>query len=309
MQLSNKQKRIVASNLKAIREFYGCKNSAELFIRLNSPKYLSQSTLEKIENNWYKELSEETVRKLSGATGFRFDELLSPTFADFLNTCPKMDEQLEVNEKELSSISELISRMLKIFFPLIPLENIEEENEDFYIGLNNAEKFIKHFSIDQEGINYLFDAQRGFLRSGTPEGLVNLLSLRGYALTICIGSSFKAGWLDMFLKDYDDALDFSSKVFAKGESKEEKKKKLETKLKYLDIFEGLIEDALKQLNKFYYYKDFVSYYLALRYYLALMDNEKTNMDDFEMYKCGLSLMKELSKAGNQYAEKLVNFKF
>ena len=311
MVLTKEQCKIVRENLKAVRLAFKCKNSNELYIRLNSPKSISADTLYKIEKGYghYKELTDTKVQELAGLLGLSFNVLLSPGAEQFITSdsvTVNPDELL--SEENISRAHKIYCELFKLYFPLMTTERTKQL-PDFCKAMQDCEAFVNDTYLYDEYLGKLSNAVDVFQDSGIPEGYMNALSIFGYFLMNEIYHLSNDTIKRMATKEIDDALDFSSFLFECIKSKEESERKAKMKHYFLGKYDGRIFNVLSKLNVYEEYKDYVYYFLAIKYYLQLMENEKVNMDEFEMERFGFSLLQHLEVVGNKYAKNFFNFKY
>ncbi len=296
---TDEDKRKIGINVKAFREANGCENDIEFYEFLNRPKGFSDNVLKQIENGSYKELSKGKVVELARLLHLSYDFLV---FEDLTELFEKdlMVVDDEVNPTELLDLDddEINDEILSVF-PIISTQTAEKshlfcEAMDRWKEIN-----LKDFFAVDEFLLAINCFEKCYESDSVPEACVNILSMFAI-LYISVISPNQTELKDVMQKEYDNYLDFTSQL---ANSKTINDNYLLSKGEFLKRFNGLLTKYMKELTKYDQYKDYVDYYLAMRYSNAMLDNNIMKLSDQEMIVFGMSLLRCLKILNNKYAIK------
>ncbi len=206
----------------------------------------------------------------------------------------------EVNPTELLDLDddEINDEILSVF-PIISTQTAEKshlfcEAMDRWKEIN-----LKDFFAVDEFLLAINCFEKCYESDSVPEACVNILSMFAI-LYISVISPNQTELKDVMQKEYDNYLDFTSQL---ANSKTINDNYLLSKGEFLKRFNGLLTKYMKELTKYDQYKDYVDYYVAMRYSNAMLDNNIMKLSDQEMIVFGMSLLRCLKILNNKYAIK------
>ena len=299
MSFTKEQRKKIGDNIKAIRLGLDCKSHYEFWCKLGMPKGLKESTLLKIEEGNYKSLDDEKINQIALLTGlFPYTVIVN---YDLTKLIPPGSLVMPIKDFEEVSQGHLFIALERCF-PFITSKEAENNTKfvDAYINCLRFQRILLNPSLDLEAdlpgaADYFFICFSESLQS-TPivEAAVNFLSTLGYIF-----------FFDRLfgVADYNESNEELITVASKLASKFDFEKLKENTKKFLSIYEEGINLAISALNKFGKYPDYVAFYNAIRFYLAMFNEEEIHMSTLEMQKFGFAQLQILKNNGNKFAIK------
>lgn len=291
----------IAKNIKTIRLAYGYKTQLDFALALDpNARYpgLSHDMIKKYESGKYP-ITEQAVRLISSLTLCSFEDIV---FEDLNDLEP---DSLVVNPDE--AIEGLIDdeKLLKEFGNymtiIFPLFTSEESMKD---PLFSKAYNISMMKLDKLNFNgdVFVEALDGFWPTKYPESFLNKMSLLGRYYLNYIYWGIKRETLNKInSKKHESVIDYAKDIYRYKGYEENSSFIAETKRKFLDSFNNELTKCMQEAAKEDKYKDYVYYYLGVRYYFGIMDNDITKMSDIEMNSFGINMLDCLKIIGNKYA--------
>lgn len=287
----------IAKNIKIIRLAYGYKTQLDFAIALDpNARYpgLSHDMIKKYESGKYP-ITEQAVRLFASLTLFKFEEIVFDDLTELEPDSLVLDKEETIDAEDEEMLKDVAEDMGKIF-PLFSNEN-SLKNEYFAIAMNicNTKLSIANFKEED-----MLEAVNNFAKFDYPESYLNIMSLLGRLYATYIYCCLPEDSLnDIREKKYSDMLEYAKEIHKKIGYNEDFKK--EIKRKYLDAYNRILTTCMVKAAKEDKHKDYVYYYLGIRYYFGIMDNDITKMSDIEMNSFGINMLDCLKIIGNKYA--------
>lgn len=290
----------IAKNMKAIRLAYGYKTQLDFAMALdrNGRRLgLSYDMIKKYESGSYP-IQEQAVRYFCHLTMFRFEQLV---FEDLSFLEPNSLVLNDVGVEDFSDNQETIDYIADTINTIFPLFRSKKAMK--------SKEFSKAYAIcvsKLSSINFkeedLFEALSLFGQTNFVESFVNPMSLLGRLYVYYIYYGVKQEIFDTFAKDkFNNMLDFNTRIYRKRFYEDNAQFILEAKRKFMEAYNSNLTLCMDVATRDPKYSDYAYYYLAVRYYYGMMDNDITRLSDDEMNSFGISLMDCLTKMNNKYA--------
>lgn len=287
----------IAKNIKTIRLAYGYKTQLDFALALDPNAHypgLSHDMIKKYESGKYP-TTEQAARLIASLTMFPFEQIV---FGDLDDLEPNSlvlgkDEIINVDDNNLlEGIADDMSRI----FPLFS-ETDSLENEYFASAMDICKTKLSVVKFKEED---MIEAINSFAKYDSPESYLNIMSLLGRLYVLYIYHGMPQKTFDVLkTKNYNDMFEYAKEMHRKMGYSEDFMK--EVKRKYLDAYNGILTTCMVESAKEDKYKDYVYYYLGVRYYFGIMDNDITKMSDIEMNSFGINMLDCLKIIGNKYA--------
>ncbi len=299
-EFTDEDRKRIGNNIKAIREAHNCNNSIEFYEFLNRPQKLSAKTLYEMERGEYKQLSKSKIFDIARLTGQSYElivfndlnDILEKDLFDFDDSVHPLDIYRTLEPEEYDDMGEIL-------FPIFTSENAKKE-DDFCAAMSLWEEAKNDSTFDEGKLQRIIALlEKAFEKNNLPEACANTLSILEwcfFALIVPTDEKIK----EMLLTDYDNQLDYTSRV---ARDLELINHATNGKKEFFERYDECLAKNMARLTKFNEYRDFLDYFLALRYANAVMDNNKAKLSDEEMFAFGVSLMQSLNLINNKYANK------
>ena len=297
MIFTKKDIKNIAKNIKIIRLAYGYKTQLDFALALDpNARYprLSHDMIKKYESGKYP-ITEEVVRLISSLTMFSVEDIVFGDLDDLEPNSLVLDsnENITVDDAQLQRM--IVDDMNRIF-PLFLNDDLMK-NDSFAkaIDICNTKLNITQFKEEDmiEAVNY-------FGQLDCPESYLNIMSLLGrlYVIYVYKGMDQKS-FEELKSKSFPNAFEYAKEVHKKVGYNEDFAKDI--KRKYLDAYNRILATCMKEAVKEDKYKDYVYYYLGVRYYFGIMDNDITKLSDEDMNSFGINMLDFLEILVNKYA--------
>lgn len=292
----------IKKNIKTIRLAYGCKTQLDFALALDpDARYpgLSYDMIKKYESDGYP-ITEEAVRLIASLTLFSFEDIVFENLDDYLEPDSLVFDNDEIEEinKDKDLLKE-IGHDLSVIFPLFT------SDESLKDPLFARAYQISVTKLDKANFNEedLLEAINTFGQTNYPETFLNYLSLVGRLYVNYIYWGMKQETLKKInAKKHESVIDYAVDLHKHRKVyKEHALFMAEVKRKFLNIYNLNLTKCMKEAAKEAKYKDYVYYYLGIRYYFGIMDNDITKMSDVEMNSFGINMLECLEIIGNKYA--------
>ena len=294
----------IGNNIACIRKAYGYKTQLDFALALDPNGHypgLSHDMIKKYESGKY-QIAEKVVRLIASLTFFSFEEIVHDDLSDLEPNSLTLDgdelKDVLYSEELLKDIGETINVMFPIFKP----ENV-----------CNDTNFIKAVNICEEKLNYptiqeidVDAACELFEQSNCPEALVNILSIIGRLYFTYVYCGIKESVLRQIQSEhFDRFIDYSKRLQNLRGYAENAEFMAQLKRKFLEKYNCGLSYYMAEAAKYNQFKDFVYYYLSIRYYIGLMDNDITKLSDSEMNSFAINMIECLDIIGNKYAKEFI----
>lgn len=309
--LFTKEERVkIGNNVKVIRLGFGCDTEKEFVERLGKRyglKPFSESIIRQIEKGTYKSLKKEMIQKISAySMFFTYNDIVEGN----LNEMVKYGDLVGKNVFSVATkigLFEYNVNLLKLYFPFIDSNEPRTFSKAYrkavyvseYWNSDEKEKQVTKKFIDM----FLFFEELATEKQHV-EACFNFLSAAGYLFIFWVFALYTKIGQRYFRDEKGEDILLASSMYQRSKQAIDKKEALKHKKEFLDEFEDSIEECISTLSSTEIYSDFANYYIAIRYLIGMMDNEKVKYTDFEMERYGMSLLENLKKAGNKYANAL-----
>ena len=192
--------------------------------------------------------------------------------------------------------------VMKIQFPIVEDEKSLEDTE-FSTGVWIAHEKIQSgvFSSKEciTAINHFIRAEKKQLCADL--SAINILSCFGYLYYATVLLSISEGEMQPLL---NKKITSFSDCFGIVKTSINQSKILNRKRGYLEKYNGYLTTYMQKLVKSTENSDYAYYFLCLRYWLGIMDEQITLLDEHQMNVFGESMFDSLWKMGNKYAKAL-----
>lgn len=249
-------------------------------------------------------ITEETVRFISSLTLIPFEDIVFGNLDDLEpgSLVLEQGEVIDLEDKEL--LKDFANDIAKIFPLFLRDDALKNPFFDTALNICNEKLIIANFKEED-----MVEAIDAFLKFDCPESYLNIMSLLGRLFVTYIYNGMPQDAFDKIkAKRINNMFEYSKKMHERINYNKEFMEIV--KRKFLDGYNGLLTTCMKRASEEDKYKDYVYYYLGVRYYFGIMDNEITKMSDTEMNLCGISMLDCLKKIENKYAiefEKVMKF--
>lgn len=292
----------IAKNIKIIRLAYGYKTQLDFALALDpNARYpgLSHDMIKKYESGKYP-ITEQAVRLIASLTMFPFEEIVFGDLDELEPNSLVLDKDVIIdleNEELLKDTAEVLSKIFPLF-----TEEVSLRNEYFAAAMAICNTKLNIVNFKEED---MIEAVNSFAKYDYPESYLNIMSLLGrlYVTYVFHGMTQKS-LDDIKAKNYNDTIEYAKDLYKKMGYDEDFKN--EIKRKYLDAYNSILTTCMVKAAKEEKYKDYVYYYLGVRYYYGIMDNAITKMSDVEMNSFGINMLDCLKIIGNKYAIEFKN---
>lgn len=290
----------IAKNIKTIRLAYGYKTQLDFALALDpNARYpgLSHDMIKKYESGKYP-ITEQAVRLISSLTLCSFEDIV------FENLDDLAPDSLVLNSDEIEELNNDKDLLKEIGNDLSNIFPLFESDESL-----NDSSFLKAYQISIKKLNTanfkeedLVEAVNTFALTNFTESYLNTMSLVGRLYVNYIYWGMKQDTLDKIkTKKHDNYIEYA-KDFHRYKGYEENSVFMaEIKRKFLEAYNSTLTVCMQEAAKEDKYKDYVYYYLGIRYYFGIMDNNITKMSDTEMNSFGINMLDCLKIIGNKYA--------
>lgn len=302
----------ISKNFKYIRLACGYKTQEEFAWALDPKegKYpgFSLDMIKKYEGGGYN-ISEQTVRTFSRLVGFPFEEIV---FGDLsiLGQGSLALGQFSINDL-ISALSPdveaikayVLKRVFEVPFPLFSTKKCLDDRI-FSKAFDLSNKIFDSEEVKDEEVKQAIEnAIDEFEKTDFPESSLNIMSLLGRYYrwrTYCV---IGEGIIEKITSNtYENYIDFRKDFYSRSIGCNNRAMLNDLKRSFLDRYNYKLAVCMKKVAAIGKYKDYVHYYLAVRYYYGFMDNDITKINDEEMNSFGISLLDSLEKIGNKYAK-------
>lgn len=268
---------LVNKNIKFLQEFIGYNDDDVANLLCISKRQYQRFKRSDVDSVGFREV----VSFFSELYGITEDEILTTDLTkgfDDVKT-KKMLEKFTISEFE--ECKDLQQKILSVY----PSFETSVKSKNF----DNAYICLKHFLKTGEiNVDFLTLAQ-GFefvyKDENIPEALANALVC--YLIYFSLASCPTDAKEDMTLAEVIEKY---------GSTYNEKLNKLN------EMYSSQIDNGIKQLSEHAEFKEFIDYYIALRYLKGAYPPDQVEMDLPTMQRFGRSLMSNLQKAGNKYCK-------
>ncbi len=290
----------IAKNIKTIRLAYGYKTQLDFALALDpNARYpgLSHDMIKKYESGKYP-ITEQAVRLISSLTLCSFEDIV---FEDLDDLEPDSLVLNSYNIEELRNDKDLLEGLGNDLCNIFPLFKSKKSL--------NEPSFSKAYQISIKKLNTvdfkeedLVEAVNTFALTNYTESYLNIMSLVGRLYVNYIYWGMKRETLDKIkIKKHDNYIEYAKDFYRYKGYEENSVFMAEIKRKFLEIYNGTLTVCMQEAAKEDKYKDYVYYYLGVRYYFGIMDNYITRMSDTEMNSFGINMIDCLEIIGNKYA--------
>ena len=297
MELTSADKKRIGKNIKAIRKAIG--KSTDEFADI---LYISKPQLEHIENGSY-QISDETIAMIANISTLSVNDIKYGDLSFLEKNSLNFGENISASE--FFDDDETIAFFLERYQTLFPIENTNKKSEYFEQAMTIYNEKIMAVECTEEELDKLFILfERAYKEEEIEAAYVNALSSLGTYYCMFV----KAPIEDFEIKDIEEfESDNYVEIIKQIKEKMPTDKIEQRKNAFLDKYNDIINKYLNTLNKSGTYKDYVYYFLAIRYQIAMLRNSIANMSDLEMTNFSESLLDSLYSVGNKYAVNLHNF--
>lgn len=297
MEYNDKQ---IGRNIKAIRNA-----NKKSYLDFAEAIGISDSLLEKIENGT-RHATDEIIQLISKNTGFSFSEIKYKDLSCLEKGELYFDEDLSVGDfTEISDLETHIVDIMKLQFPIVENEKSLEDNE-FRAGIRIAHEKIESCAFSSKdcitAINHFIRASKN--KTCADLSAINILSCFGYLYNATVLSSVSEGEMQSLLKKKISSF---SDYFGAVKTSINQSKILNRKGGYLEKYNGYLTTYMRKLVESTENSDYAYYFLCLRYWLGIMDEGITLIDENQMKVFGESMFDSLWKMGNKYAKALHDY--
>jgi len=300
MIYNEEDKKRIGKNLAAIRKAYGCSSTLEFALKLDfNGRYpgLSFDTLKKAESGEYP-IKEQTIRLFASLTMFTYEKIV---YEDLTDLEPNSLDLYDFCGSELLNDTDLLENfveMLKSIFPYVSSKKAMK-SKDFAKAYNICIKKLNGTKFLGEDV---VEAVNLFSQMDFPQAHVNILSCLGRLYIALISSGMNQASLDNISnKTYPNVIEFAKKMYNIKNYDENVKFMGNQKRRYLEAYNSVLTNSMAKLLESNEYKDFAYYYLGVRYYFGIMDNDITKISDSDMNSFGINMLDCLEIMGNKYA--------
>lgn len=297
MEYRDKQ---IGRNIKAIRNA-----NKKNYLDFADAIGISDSLLEKIENGT-RHATDDIIQRIANISGFSFSEIKYKDLSHLEKGELSFGDEWSVGEfAKTSELEKFFIGTMKLQFPILENEKSLEDTE-FNLGIHIAHEKIQSgdFSLQEciDAINHFIRAEKNPICSDL--SAINILSCFGYLYIANILSSIPENEVQAISKKNITSLSDYLGLFStsKIQSKIQKNKK-----DYLKNYNVFLTTYMRKLATSDENSDYAYYFLCLRYWLGIMDEAITLIDENQMRVFGESMFDSLWKMGNKYAKALHDY--
>ena len=297
MDCTDKQ---IGRNIKAIRNA-----NKKSTLDFAADICISESLLEKIENGT-RHATDDIIQRISKNTGFSFNEIKHKDLSYLEKGELYFGDDLSLAEfLETNKFDTVFIDAMKIQFPIVEDEKALEDIE-FNTGIQIVQKNIQSGVFSSKKF---ISAINCFIRAGKKQtcsdlSAINILSCFGYLYVATIISSVSEEKFQFLSKEKINSYwDYLNIVNATVDQSKIQRSKSD----YLEKYNGYLTTYMRKLVKSKENSDYAYYFLCLRYWLGIMDERITMIDENQMRVFGESMFDSLWKMGNKYAKTLHDY--
>ena len=294
MEYNNKQ---IGRNIKAIRNA-----NNKSYLDFAADIGISESLLQKIETDG-RHVTDAIIQIISEKTGFPFNDIKYKDLSNLEKRELCFDEELTWTQfTEEADLLSLIVDALKYQFPIVEDEKALE-NEEFNMGIQIVRERIHSYVFSSgdciKAINHFIHARK--TQTCADLSAINILSCFGYLYFATVLLHIPQQKIESLIKK---RISSHSDFWGATTSCVDQNVLLNSKRVYLDKYDKFLTTYMKKLASSEKNSDYAYYFLGLRYYLGIMDEKITLLDDHQMRLFGESMLDSLWKMGNKYAKAL-----
>lgn len=289
----------IANNLVYIRKAYGCETQLDFAFELDPDgQYpgLSYDMIKKYESGNY-QITEKAVRLIASLTIFSFEDIV---FGDLSDLEPGSLTFDSIDAEEIFNDKDALEEFTSYLHAIFPLFTSKEalQSKEFKKAYEICEDKLSIPKFKEEDV---VEAIQLFDICDSPEASANILSLLGrlYVGYIYYGMS-EATMKKLQKEEFYNFFDFTERMVEAR--KEDEKFYSEKKKLFLEYYNRPLTIWMQNIARYDNFKDYVYYYLGVRYYFGIMDNDITKFSDLEMNSFGINLLDCLKIIGNKYAK-------
>lgn len=297
MLLSDKDKKRIGKNIQFIRKANHI--SVDEFASLI---FFGKDKIQHIENGSYKKEDwDDIIKAVSEISGYSFNQIkfddLSKLKKDslYFGDKVKATEFFEVLETD-NYLKELFSYMLPII-----IDERSKNSKYFIDGLNQLKIALSPNGIETDIVDTISLFLDSYLKDNIISACVNVLSCLGYLYMCSLTDEINESTIERIEANNYLGIASQIKLNVKNEFLSKKKKEFFSK------YNNLINECSNALNKYDEYKDYLFFYISIRYQFGMFDNDEVRMNDDEMNRFGEALFDNLFNLGNKYAIALRNY--
>ena len=295
MQLSDKDKKRIGENIKAIRKANGLSKGD-----FASLMFVSESKLDHIESGDYKADNwDEAIMSVARFSGFSFTQIKEE---DLTKEISKNDLNFDENIS-LSEIVEtpgFVESILEIIDKIFPFESNEEalKSKHFNEGMAIVKK-LPYASYAECEIDKAIECfNMAYKEDKIEAAIVNILSCLGLYFLFRVRMNPDSS-------NFDTMGNISSDNWASIQSeiseKLQKDNPAERKKAFLSKYGKQMDDCITALRSSKEYQDYLYYFIMNQYVNGMLDENEVKMDTEEMFSFGINLLKNLIAIKNKYA--------
>jgi len=297
MKYSDKQ---IGRNIKAIRNA-----NKKNYLDFADAIGISDSLLEKIENGT-RPATDQVIQCISKNTGFSFNDIKYKDLSYLEKGDLYFEDDLSIadftKECELETFS---IDAIKIQFPIVEDEKALEDTE-FATGIRiSRDKIQSGVFTSKEciaAINHFIRAAKKPLCADL--SAINILSCFGYLYYATVILSVSEGKIQFLASQKITSF---SDYFGAINASIDQSKMQNRKMGYLEKYNSYLTTYMRKLVESKENSDYAYYFLCLRYWLGIMDEQITLLDEHQMNLFGESMFDSLWKMGNKYATALHDY--
>ena len=197
---------------------------------------------------------------------------------------------------------------LKTAFPIVTSEEALKSDE-FKKAYDICTNKIYKAQFDEndvvEAINTFY---RSTIEKPIIEAYVNILSVIGCLYIHYVWFAMdKKTWDRISSQEYENIIEFQKKIYNSKNNDTGEELSSKVKRSFLDRYNQLLTNYMVKVNNSQEYKDYAYYFLAVRYFFGIMDNEITKISDSDMNTFGHNMLDCLKIMENKYATNLIKF--
>ena len=297
MEYNDKQ---IGRNIKAIRNA-----NKKNYLDFAEAIGISDSLLEKIENG-KRHATDEIIQIISKNTGFPFNEIKYKDLSYLEKGELYFEDDLSIADfTEICELEALFIDALKIQFPIVEDKKALEDN-DFSMGIRIAHKKIQSGVFASKecitAINHFINAGKNQICADL--SAINILSCFGYLYIVTILSAISENDAQSLMKKKITSF---SDFYGGVQASINPNTMLNCKRRYLEKYNRYLTTYMRKLVASAENSDYAYYFLCFRYWLGIMDEEITMLDENQMRLFGESMLDSLWKMGNKYAKALHDY--
>lgn len=292
----------IGRNIKAIRN-----SNKKSYIDFANEIGISDSLLEKIENG-KRHATDEIIQIISRKTGFTFNDIKYKDLTPLEKGELYFNEDISLNDFIIESeFVTHLSEIFKLYFPIITTD-FTLSNKEFFDGFSIANEKIRSFNCSSHDC---INAINHFIRASKTESCadysaINILSCFGYLYVVMLYTdtfTLKKGCKTTLNKKVSSLFDFFSTI----QNEINPNEILKRKRLYLEKYNKFLTEYMRKLVESEKNADFAYFYLCIRYWLGIMDDGITLIDENQTKVFGESMFDSLWKMGNKYATSLHDY--